>query len=174
MDKMKNLNKLALAGILIAVGVVCSPISVPIGAAKCFPVQHIINVVASVLLGPTYAVTMAFITSFIRVVTGTGTLLAFPGSMVGALCGGLLYKYSSKLVFAVTGEIIGTGVLGAIAAYPIAVWLMGRNAAILGFVVPFLISTAVGSSAAVIIIQALKKAGVLKIKTRKEGEHVGS
>lgn len=165
---MKNLNKLTLAGVLIAVGVVCSPISVPIGAAKCFPVQHIINVLASVLFGPAYAVIMAFITSLIRVLTGTGTLLAFPGSMVGALCCGLLYKYSSKLAFAVTGEIIGTGVLGAIAAYPVAAWLMGRDAAILGFVVPFLISTAVGASIAVIIIQALQKVGLLKIKQEKK------
>ena len=35
---------------------------------------------------------MAFITSLIRVLMRTGTLLAFPGSMCGALLAGLMYK----------------------------------------------------------------------------------
>ena len=43
---MKNVNvkKLALAGILVAVGVVCSPVSLPVGASKGAPVQHFINI----------------------------------------------------------------------------------------------------------------------------------
>ena len=59
---MKNINvkKLALAGILIAVGIVCSPLSIPVGASKCAPMQHFINILGGVFLGPGYAVGMAF------------------------------------------------------------------------------------------------------------------
>ena len=86
---MKNVNvkKLALAGILVAVGVVCSTFSIPVGASKCAPAQHFINILGGVFLGPSYAVAMAFVTSLLRNLLGTGTLLAFPGSMCGAfLC----------------------------------------------------------------------------------------
>ena len=38
--KHVNVRKLALAGILVAVGIVCSPLSIPVGASKCAPVQH--------------------------------------------------------------------------------------------------------------------------------------
>lgn len=42
--KHVNVRKLALAGILVAVGIVCSPLSIPVGASKCAPVQHFINI----------------------------------------------------------------------------------------------------------------------------------
>ena len=65
---MKNVNvrKLALAGILVAVGIVCSPLSIPVGASKCAPIQHFINILGGVFLGPGYAVGMAFVTSLLR------------------------------------------------------------------------------------------------------------
>ena len=76
---MKNVNvrKLALAGILVAVGIVCSPLSIPVGASKCAPVQHFINILGGVFLGPGYAVGMAFVTSLLRNLMGTGTFLLF-------------------------------------------------------------------------------------------------
>ncbi len=159
---MTKSRKLTIAGILIAVGVVCSPFAIPIGAAKCFPIQHMVNVIAAVLLGPVYGVSMAFLTSLIRMMTGMGTLLAFPGSMVGALCAGLMYKYGKKLGFAFIGEVAGTGILGALAAYPIATLIMGQEAAIIGYMLPFLISTIGGSIIATVLIAALQKTGVLK------------
>ena len=76
----QNLKKLVLAGLLIAVGVACSPFSIPVGASKCFPVQHMVNVLAAVMLGPWYGVGMAFVTSLLRVLLGTGSLLAFPAA----------------------------------------------------------------------------------------------
>lgn len=160
---MKKTQKLAMVGILIAVGVVCSPFSIPIGAAKCFPVQHMINVVAGVLLGPYYAVGAAFCTSLIRVMMGTGTLLSFPGSMVGALCCGMLYKYTGAMSMAYIGEVFGTGILGALAAYPVATLLMGRQAAVFAFVVPFMVSTSIGGAVSAVVMKAL---GRTKIFTK--------
>ena len=124
---MKNVNvrKLALAGILVAVGIVCSPLSIPVGASKCAPVQHFINILGGVFLGPGYAVGMAFVTSLLRNLMGTGTLLAFPGSMCGAFLCGMLYKYGKHLPFAYAGELVGTSVIGGLLSYPIFVVIVG-------------------------------------------------
>ena len=73
-----NIKKLTLAGLLIALGVACSTFSFPVGASRCSPVQHMVNVLAAVLLGPAYGVGMAFVTSLLRIAMATGTLLAFP------------------------------------------------------------------------------------------------
>ena len=86
----------------------------------------------------------------------------FPGSMCGALLGGLLYKYGKKLPFAYIGEVVGTGILGGMLSYPIAYLVMGNKAAALfTFVVPFLISTCGGTLIAIVITASLKKTGVL-------------
>ena len=82
-----SIKKTALAGMLVALTVALSGFSIPIGASKCFPIQHLVNVLAGVFLGPVYGVSMAFCVSLIRNILGTGSLLAFPGSMVGAFLG---------------------------------------------------------------------------------------
>lgn len=58
-----SVKKLATAGLLTALGVVCSAFYIPVGASKCFPIQHAVNVLGGVILGPGYAVAMAFATS---------------------------------------------------------------------------------------------------------------
>jgi len=104
----------------------------------------------------------AFIASLIRNLLGLGSPLAFPGSMCGALLGGLLYKYGKKLPFAYIGEVVGTGILGGMLSYPVAYLVMGNTAATLFmFVVPFLISTCGGTIIAIIITLPLKKSGML-------------
>ncbi len=154
--------KLAMAGILIAVGVACSPLSIPIGASRCFPVQHLVNILAAVILGPFYGVVMAAITSVIRIMIGTGTILAFPGSMCGALICGLVYKYSKNLPLTCLGELFGTSVVGGFCAYPVAVLLMGKEAALWSYVLPFFVSSAGGTIIAAVLLFALKRTGVLK------------
>ena len=158
---MNHIKKLTTAGILVAVGVTLSPFSIPVGVARCFPVQHMINVIAGVLLGPGYAVIMAFTTSSIRNILGTGTLLAFPGSMLGALLAGLAAKHTrGKLYPACAGELIGTGVLGALAAYPIAAFILGREVAIFAFVIPFTVSSIGGAVIAFALLAVLLRTGV--------------
>ena len=154
--------KLAMAGILIAVGVACSPLSIPVGASRCFPVQHLVNILAAVILGPFYGVVMAAITSVIRIMIGTGTILAFPGSMCGALICGLVYKYSKNLPLTCLGELFGTSVVGGFCAYPVAVLLMGKEAALWSYVLPFFVSSAGGTIIAAVLLFALKRTGVLK------------
>lgn len=158
----QNLRKLVLAGLLIAVGVACSPFSIPVGASKCFPVQHMVNVLAAVMLGPWYGVGMAFVTSLLRVLLGTGSLLAFPGSMCGALLCGLIYHYQKNLTLTYLAEIFGTSVLGGMLAYPLATLVMAKQAALFSYVLPFFVSTAGGTLIAAALILALKKTHVME------------
>ena len=164
--KMKNqTKKICMAGILCAVAVVGSLFSFPVFGSKCAPVQHMVNILCAVLLGPAYGVGAAFIASLIRNLFGLGSLLAFPGSMFGALLCGIAYKYSKKLWITLIGEVFGTGILGGLCAYPIAILFMGKNAgdiAFYAYVVPFLISTVGGAILAGILVTALQKTGALK------------
>ncbi len=166
MEKIK-LKKLVLTAVFAAVAVVGSLFSFPVFGSKCAPVQHLINVLCAVILGPGYGVAAAFVSSLIRNLLGLGTLLAFPGSMCGALLAGLLYHYIKKLPAAYIGEVFGTAVIGGMLSYPVAAFIMGsKGAALFTFVVPFLISTAGGTLLAVIITVPLKQTGVLdKIKS---------
>lgn len=91
-----SIRKLAMAGVLVAVAVAGSLISFPVAGSKCAPVQHMVNICAAVFLGPAWGVGVAFCASIIRNLTGLGSLMAFPGSMVGALCCGLMYRFSKK------------------------------------------------------------------------------
>lgn len=157
-----NVRKLVLTAVFAAIAVVGSLFSFPVFGARCAPVQHIVNVMCAVLLGPWYGLAAAFIASVFRNALGLGTLLAFPGSMCGALLSGLLYKYGKKLPLAYIGEVCGTGIIGGMLSYPVAKLLMGNSAATLFmFVVPFLISTCGGTIIAIIIVTVLDKRGLL-------------
>jgi energy coupling factor transporter S component ThiW len=163
--KTNHVKKLAFASLLCALAVVGSMFSVPVLGSKCAPVQHIVNVVCAVVLGPGYGVGVAFIASLLRNLLGLGSLLAFPGSMIGALLSGLAYKKWNSISLASLGEVFGTSVLGGLCAWPIAILLMGKSAgdvAFYAYIVPFLISTAAGSIIAWAFLAVLKKANVLQ------------
>lgn len=157
-----NTKKLAVTAMMAALAVVGSTISFPVFGSKCAPVQHMVNVLCAVFLGPWYGLAAAFIASVIRNLLGLGTLLAFPGSMCGALLSGLLYRRFQALPAAYAGEVFGTAVIGGILAFPIARLVMGSaEAALFTFVVPFLISTAGGTVIAAVITGVMKGTGVM-------------
>ena len=158
----KSIRKLTIAAMLVAVAVVGSLFSIPMFGSKCSPVQHMVNVLGAVFLGPGYAFGMAFVASLLRNLLGLGTLLAFPGSMIGALLCGLLYKAWPRLPVAYVGEVFGTGILGGMASYPVAALLMNNaSAALFTFVPSFLLSTAVGAAISVLVLAALGRTQVL-------------
>ena len=73
-------RKLTLTAILIAINVVLSSIVViPLGPIKAAPIQHLINVICAVFVGPWFGLAQAFISSLLRMVFGTGSFFAFPG-----------------------------------------------------------------------------------------------
>jgi energy coupling factor transporter S component ThiW len=162
--KSTSIKKLSIAGILCAAAVVGSLFSFPVFGSKCAPVQHMVNVFCAVLLGPGYGVMAAFVASLIRNMLGIGSLMAFPGSMFGALVCGVVYKRFHNIIATMIGEVAGTSILGGLSAYPVAIFLMGKNAANLAFYVyvfPFFVSTAVGALISGMIVLSLKRSGLL-------------
>ena len=156
-------KRIALAGVLTAIAVVGSMLSFPVAGSKCAPVQHMVNILAAVTLGPWWGVGIAFAASLLRNILGLGSLMAFPGSMVGALCCGLMYMGTRKLAPTCVAEALGTGILGGIAAYPVAKFLMGAEpVGLFVYVVPFLVSTVAGSILACALITVLEKGGVFR------------
>lgn len=159
-----NIKKLAIAGVFCAVAVVGSLFSFPVFGSKCAPVQHMVNILCAVLLGPWYGVGVAFGASLLRNLLGLGSLMAFPGSMFGALLCGLVYSKTGNLLGTLAGEVFGTAILGGLCAYPVAILFMGQSAAGLAFyayIIPFLISTAGGAVISAVLLYSLKKSNVL-------------
>ena len=153
-------RRLTLAAALTALAVVGSVLSFPIFGSRCAPVQHMVNVFCAVLLGRFYGVGSAFVASLLRNLLGLGSLLAFPGSMCGALLSGLVYSRTKNLWLTVAAEAFGTGIIGGLCAYPIAILFMGKVAGDIAFyvyVVPFLISTVCGSIIAGLVVKRFKK-----------------
>ena len=138
-------------------------ISFPVAGSQCAPVQHMVNILAAVTMGPGWGVGIAFCASLLRNLLGIGSLMAVPGSMIGAFCCGLVYAKWRKLGVCCLAEALGTGILGGIAAYPVAEFLMGAGpAGLFVYVVPFLISTTAGSILAYLLITVLEKGGVMR------------
>ena len=164
--RQSSVKKLAAAGLLAAVSVAGSIVVVfPIFGSKCAPVQHMVNILCAVCLGPWYGVGSAFCASLLRNLLGTGTIVAFPGSMCGALLCGLVYWKTKNIPATLVAEVLGTGVIGGLAAYPLAMAFMPDAAAAIsfyGYVVPFLVSTVVGSILAGILVAALRRSGALR------------
>ena len=163
MTQQGTTRKLALAGVLTALAAAGSLISFPVAGSLCAPVQHMVNILAAVTMGPGWGVGIAFCASLLRNLLGIGSLMAFPGSMIGAFCCGLVYAKWRKLGVCCLAEALGTGILGGIAAYPVAEFLMGAGpAGLFVYVVPFLISTTAGSILAYLLITVLEKGGVMR------------
>ncbi len=163
--KKNQTKKLCIAGILCAVAVVGSLFSVPVFGSKCAPIQHMVNILCAVVLGPWYGVGVAFAASLLRNLLGLGSLMAFPGSMLGALLCGIVYHKSKNIPLTLIGEVFGTAILGGLCAYPVAIFLMGvpaSDVAFYAYIVPFLISTVGGAILSAVLIIALKKTGLLE------------
>lgn len=144
--------------LLVAIAVAGSTfVSIPTGIARAYPVQHAINVIGAIILGPVPTVMVAFITAIIRILAGTGSLLAIPGSVIGALCAALAYKYSGKMWLAGIGEMFGTGIIASLIAVPYAHLLMGTSVAALFFMPAFLTSSTIGAILGLVVASNLRK-----------------
>src|SRR5690625_6784920 len=93
------------------------------------------------MLGPGPAVAIAFMIVLLRNMLGLGSLLAFPGGMIGALMAGYFYKRLKNKEAAVLGEIVGTGVIGSLLSVPIANLLMGSSAGVFFFLLSLFVSS---------------------------------
>jgi len=165
---MLNTRQVAQAVILVAIGVALAPFtSIPIGIAKINPTQHFVNVVGAILLGPWWAVAIAAIIGIIRNAMGVGTLLAFPGGMIGAFLAGYVYRYTRNVYLGALGEIVGTGLIAAVvSALLVAPVFMGKTMALSALIIAFSGSTIVGSIVGVLALKLLERAGYAELGGR--------
>lgn len=160
MKNQKHLLKTVVLAMLIALGVVISPI---LRFEGMCPMAHFINITCSVLLGPWYSLLCATLIGIIRMTIMGIPPIALTGAVFGAYLSGVLYRASKgKLLFAVLGEIIGTGIIGAILSYPVMTFFWGRTDLSWMFYVPsFICGTLIGGSIAFVFLKRLTKMGAL-------------
>ncbi|MGG5252464.1 energy coupling factor transporter S component ThiW [Neobacillus sp. SM06] len=170
---MRKTQKLTVTAMLIALGTLTSNLLyIPLGVTKLFPMQSLINVLSAVILGPYYALAEAFGISLIRNMMGTGSVFAFPGSMIGAVLAAILYSKTNKLYLAFFGEVVGTGILGAMASFPIATLLLGNQATLFGFIPMFIFSSLAGAAIGLILLAILmKNKGVIRVLSANQSKN---
>ena len=157
--KRAQMRKMTLAALFAALAVLLSPFSFPVGPSRCFPFQHTINGAAGVLLGPFWAFGAALVASLIRNFLGTGTILAFPGSLFGALAVGLAAKLLPQKYrfFAAMAEPFATGTLGAWVASFIVSTPGGQMAMFATLSTAFLLSSVPGAVLGCCLLRFLPK-----------------
>ncbi|MEN2767063.1 energy coupling factor transporter S component ThiW [Ornithinibacillus xuwenensis] len=160
---MNRTRLLTTMAILVAIGTLGAQLLwFPAGIAKAYPVQHAVNVIAAVVLGPGPAVIIAFVIGLLRNMLGLGTLLAFPGGMIGAFLAGYFYQKSKKNIAAVIGEAVGTGLIGSVFAVPFAIILMGSSVGVFAFLPSFLISSITGALIGWFILSRVNQDSLVK------------
>ena len=154
MTNSKNLLKMVVLSMLVALGVVISPI---LRVEGMCPMAHFINIVCSVFLGPWYSLLCATLIGIIRMSTMGIPPIALTGAIFGAFLSGVFYRTSKgKIIFAVLGEIIGTGIIGAIVSYPVMNYIWGKEGLSWLFYVPsFICGTLIGGSIAYVFLRKL-------------------
>lgn len=151
---------MVVLAMLVALGVVISPI---LRVEGMCPMAHLINIVCSVFLGPWYSLICAILIGILRMIFMGIPPLALTGAIFGAFLSGVFYRLSKgKILFAVLGEIIGTGIIGAIVSYPVMTYIWGREGLTWLFYVPsFIAGTLIGGSIAYILLRKLADNGML-------------
>jgi len=162
MEKTAQVRKIVLTGLFAALAVVLSGIHFPVGPTKVFPFQHMVNVLAGILVGPWYAALAALIAGIIRNAIGTGTIFAFPGGIPGAIVVGLTYRWVRQDWAAMT-EPLGTGVVGVILIVLLLGPLMGKQFAFAFFFTAFMASSIPGSAIGYFLLKTLRKTKVLEL-----------
>lgn len=168
MNKHKEILRMVTLSMTIAIGVVISPI---LRVEGLCPTAHLVNIVVSVLLGPWYSLLNGVLTGIIRMTFMGIPPLALTGQIFGAFLSGALYRASKgKILAAVIGEIIGTGIIGSILSYPVMTLLWGKSDLTWFFYVPsFITATLMGGTVAFILLKTLQKSGQLSIIQEKLG-----
>lgn len=160
MNKSKSLLKMILLSMLVAIGVVISPI---LRVEGMCPMAHFINIVCSVFLGPWYSLLCATLIGIIRMAIMGIPPLALTGAVFGAFLSGVFYRLSKgKIICAVLGEVFGTGIIGALVSYPVMTFLWGREGLSWLFYVPsFICGTLIGGSIAYVFLRKFAANGML-------------
>lgn len=170
-SKQQKVLRLVFLSMMIGLGVVISPI---LRVEGMCPMAHLINITCSVMLGPWYSLLCATLIGIIRMTVMGIPPLALTGAVFGAALSGIFYRASGgKIIAACLGEVIGTGVIGAMVSYPVMEILMGRTGLSWMFYVPsFIAGTLIGGSIAFGLLTILSRNGTLLEFQRKLGVNI--
>ena len=152
-----QLRRLVLAAMFAAIATLLGPLSIPVGPARVAPLQHTVNALAGVLIGPWYAAGAALVTAILRYNLHTGSIFAFPGSPFGALVVGYAYRWFRNDAAALA-EPIGTGPIGATLAALAFQPLVHSHHTIWWFQVAFLSSSIPGAVLGFLVLKILRPA----------------
>jgi energy coupling factor transporter S component ThiW len=127
-----------------------------------------INALVGIMLGPLYAIVVAFGIGTLRLAAGTGTLFAYPGGMPGGFVVGILYWYVWRHDECALSEPIGTGLGGILSALAFAPSIGAKPLpSILGltaqwelYVIFFWFASIPGSIIGYILVKTLRRIGV--------------
>ena len=159
MKKSKfNVKKMVLCAILASLAFVLNTF---VYFPSMAPFQHFMNVVAAVFLGPWWACLSAFLCGIMRMMSGR-TIQSVTGAVFGPILGGFLWRKTQNIYLVCVGEVIGTGLVGALASYPLMKWFYGLDAQSPFYYIPFYTPSAVvGGLMGVGVLLILKRAKVL-------------
>lgn len=172
----KSLRRLVLSALLSALALAVSPVAwFQWGPTKAFPGQHMVNVLAGIMVGPILASLCAIIVGTLRIMLGVGTVFAYPGGIPGGLMVGILYilfkkKFRSRrvIVLASLGEPVGTVLLGGTISWYIVDPFFGsvlhsRFGALLPFYLGWALSSISGWAIGTVLVLALDRMGILRV-----------
>ncbi len=175
---MRRTLEIALAALLVAVGVVFSGAWFYVLTSKAYPVQHLINTIAGVMLGPVWAAVIAIIVGILRNMFGLGTVYAFPGGIPGGIVVWAFYRLFRRLgsrrtaLIAAFTEPIGTVLIGGtLSLLVVAPWIgdvrmlerlnAGLIPALLALWAGWLASSLTGAVIGFLVLLGLERAGIL-------------
>ena len=167
MKKRTNIRKMVLCAIFASLAFVLNTF---VYFPAMAPFQHFVNVMAAVFLGPWWGCVSAFLCGVMRMMSGR-TIQAVTGAIFGPILGGLLWKKTRNIYLVCVGEIVGTGIIGAMASYFPMKWFYALDAQSPLYYIPFYVPSAVvGGIMGVMVLVLLKRAKVLdRFLTELEG-----
>ena len=136
------------------------------------PFQHFVNALAAVTIGPWLGALAGFLTGVFRMACGSD-IGSVTGAIFGPMLGGLLYRKFGSFKAVWIGEVIRTGLLGAMASFPFFKLFYGLDARSPFYFIPFYTPSAMmGASMGVAVLLILRKTGTLARMQRElqEGE----
>lgn len=159
LQQQMRTRKLVATAIISALSYVLSTVFVFPNMA---PFQHLIDVLAAVLLGPTYATAAAIMTGLARMGFEGRPATSVVSILVAPAMAAVLYRLTGKIYAAVIGEVVGVGLFGALFSYPVMKFIYGLDLQHFYFYIPFFIPSAlVGAVLGGWLLYTLKRTGQL-------------
>lgn len=127
------------------------------------PFQHFVNLLAAIFVGPWYGCIAALLCGIMRMMSGR-TIQAITGAIFGPILGGLIYRKTQNIYLVFIGEVIGTGIIGALVSYPLMRLFYGININKWYYYIPLYTPSAiVGAAMGVAVFIILKRSNSISI-----------